>query len=320
MPDCRLIPRGWHKLCSALGMHTGQKPMNQADAGTLLLVNPNARRGEEELGDLILPLNELGPVIAPGEFGGEAVRKAIARHAGSVARIVIGGGDGSLHAALPAVLEAGMPLGVLPLGTANDFARSLGIVDVPSAIQVIVEGFTRPVDVGVVNGTCFLNAVGIGLGPEINRSLDKKSKSSFGVLAYLIHAIKTLRRSRGMSAVIECDGTTHTLRSLQITIVNGIHYGGGMTIAADARLDDGFLDVLSIPPQSFWNLLLQGPAIRSGNAGRIDELQTFRAREIRVRTGKPREVTADGEQVTRTPIESRVLPGKLQVFAPARTE
>lgn len=294
--------------------------MNQADAGTLLLVNPNARRGEEELGDLILPLNELGPVIAPGEFGGEAVRKAIARHAGSVARIVIGGGDGSLHAALPAVLEAGMPLGVLPLGTANDFARSLGIVDVPSAIQVIVEGFTRPVDVGVVNGTCFLNAVGVGIGPDINRNLDKESKSSLGVLAYLLHAIRNLRRSRGMSAVIECDGARHDLKSLQITIGNGIHYGGGMTIARGARLDDGILDVLSIPPQGLLSLLLKGPAIRSGDAGRIDELQTFRASEVRVRTRRPRDVTADGEQVTRTPIECRVLAGRLQVFAPPTEE
>ena len=294
--------------------------MKYTGGRTLLLVNPNARSGEEELGELILPLQNLGPVIAPTRLDREAVRKAIGQYAGSVARIVIGGGDGSLHAALPAVLEAKLPLGVLPLGTANDFARSLGIADVQAAVEVIVSGVTRPVDVGVVNDICFLNAVGIGIGPEINRSLDKESKSSLGVLAYLIQAIKNLRRSRGMSAVIECDGAQHALRSLQITIGNGIHYGGGMTIARDARLDDGILDVLSIPPQSFWRLLLKGPAIRSGDAGRIDELQTFRASEVRVRTRKPRDVTADGEQVTRTPIECRVLTGRLQVFAPSTRE
>jgi diacylglycerol kinase (ATP) len=294
--------------------------MKGPDGGTLLLVNPNARSGEQELGELLLPLQDLGSVIAPKSLDREAVREAIAHYAGSVARIVIGGGDGSLHAALPAVLEARLPLGVLPLGTANDFARSLGIADVPAAVEAIVGGSTRPVDVGVVNGTCFLNAVGIGLGPEINRNLDKDSKSSLGILAYLLHAIKSLRRSRGMSAVIECNGSRHSLRSLQVTIGNGIHYGGGMTIASNARLDDGLLDVLSIPPQGFFSLLLKGPAIRSGNAGKIDDLQTFRAREVRVHTGKPRDVTADGELVTRTPIECRVLPGKLRVFAPITTE
>jgi diacylglycerol kinase (ATP) len=294
--------------------------MKKTDGGTLLLVNPNARSGQEELGELLLPLQELGPVIAPKSLGREAVRKAIEHHAGSVARVVVGGGDGSLHAALPAVLETQLPLGVLPLGTANDFARSIGIANIPAAVDVIVSGVTKPVDVGVVNGTCFLNAVGIGLGPEINRNLDKESKSSLGVLAYLIHAIKNLRRSRGMSAVIDCDGSLHALRSLQITIGNGIHYGGGMTIARDARLDDGILDVLSIPPQGFWSLLLKGPAIRSGDAGRIADLQTFRASEVRVRTRSPRDVTADGEQVTRTPIECRVLTGRLQVFAPSTRE
>ena len=293
--------------------------MKEIDGGTLLLVNPNARSGNEELGELILPLHDLGPVIAPKSLDREAVRKAIAQYAGSVARIVIGGGDGSLHAALPAVLETKLPLGVLPLGTANDFARSLGIADVRAAVEVIVSGVTRPVDVGVVNGICFLNAVGIGIGPEITRNLDKQSKSSLGVFAYLVNAIKSLRQSRGMSAVIECDGARHALRSLQITISNGIHYGGGMTIARDARLDDGILDALSIPPQGFWSLLLKGPAIRSGNAGRIDELPTFRASEVRVYTRRPRDVTADGEQVTRTPIECRVLPGRLTVFAPTTT-
>lgn len=294
--------------------------MKETNGGTLLLVNPNARSGKEELGDLILPLQDLGPVIAPKSVGREDVSKAIAHYAGSVARVVVGGGDGSLHAVLPALLEADLPLGVLPLGTANDFARSLGIADMQTAVEAIVAGRTKAVDVGDVNGICFLNAVGIGLGPAINRDLDQQSKSSFGVFAYLIHGVRNLRRNRGMFAVIQCDDRRYALRSLQITIGNGVHYGGGMTIARDARLDDGMLDVLSIPPQSAWRLLVKGPAIRSGNTGRIDELQTFRASEVSVSTRKPRDVTADGELVTRTPIQCRVLAAKLQVFAPTKTE
>lgn len=291
-----------------------------AENRTLLLVNPNARSGREDLSEITGPLRKLGPVVAPKSLGREAARRAIAHYADSVERVVVGGGDGSLHAALPAVLDAGLPLGILPLGTANDFARSLGIRDVPSAIEVILAGHTKAVDVGVVNDIHFLNAVGIGLGPEINRDLDKESKSSFGVFAYLLHGLRNLRENRGMCAVVDCDGSTCAMRSLQITISNGIHYGGGMTISKDARLDDGLLHVLSIPPQSPLRLLMSGPALRTGNTESARELRTFRGRRVAVRTGKPMNVTADGEEVTQTPVECRTIGGRLKVFAPQSME
>jgi diacylglycerol kinase family enzyme len=110
------------------------------------------------------------------------------------------------------------------------------------------------------------------------------------------------------------------MRSLQITISNGIHYGGGMTISKDARLDDGLLHVLSIPPQSPWRLLMSGPALRTGNTESARELRTFRGRRVAVRTGKPMNVTADGEEVTQTPVECRTIGGRLKVFAPQSTE
>lgn len=292
---------------------------NEADDRSLLLVNPNARSGEYDLGELTEALQALGPVVAPESLDREGVQRAIANHAGSVKRVVIGGGDGSLHAALPALLVAGLPLGVLPLGTANDFARSLGISDVAHALEVILAGHTKTVDVGLVNDVPFLNAVSIGLGPQINKDLDKESKSTFGVFAYLLHGVRNLRKHRGIRAVIECDGAASALRSLQITIVNGIHYGGGMTISSEARLDDGLLDVLSIPPQSVFRLLMHGPALRSGNTENVNGLRTFRGKEISVRTLRPMDVTADGEPVTKTPVECRTIEGSLQVYAPRTT-
>jgi YegS/Rv2252/BmrU family lipid kinase len=292
----------------------------QAQGSTLLLVNPNARSGKNDLSEWVASLEAMGPVVAPKSVGREAVRRAIAYYSESVSRVVIGGGDGSLHAALPAVLDAGLPLGVLPLGTANDFARSLGIAELPAAIEAIAAGRIRTVDVGVVNGTYFLNAVGIGMGPDINRDLDSSSKSSLGAFAYLLYGIRNLQTNRGMHAVVQCDGSRHTMRSLQITIANGIHYGGGMTIAKDARLDDGLLEVLSIPPQSPWRLLMRGPALRSGNTGDVPNLPTFRAKEVTVSTRTPRDVTADGEHVTRTPVECRSIAARLQVYAPAASE
>lgn len=283
---------------------------------TLLLINPNARSGDTDLSDIEGRFAEHGAVVAPECDTPEKSRAALRQHAGSAARVVVGGGDGSLNTLLPDLLEAGLPVGILPLGTANDFARSLGIENLDAAIDAVLAGKTRKVDVGVVNDHLFLNAVGIGLGPRINRDLDKESKSALGVLAYLFHSIRNLRRHRGMRATVECDDGAVTLKSLQITIASGIHYGGGMTIASDARLDDGMLDVLVIRPLGLMSLLAHVAALRTGNIRDDEQLRTFKTSTVRVRTRRPSDVTADGEFVTRTPVECRVLKQVLEVYAP----
>lgn len=287
-----------------------------APEGTLLLVNREARQGETDLASLHDRLEPVAPLISPPVSGKREMQAVIRQHASTVERVVIGGGDGTVHGALPALLKAKLPLGVLPLGTANDFARSLGINGVDEAVRVICDGHCRSVDVGVVNDVYFLNAAGIGLGPRITRELDRQTKASFGVLGYFLRFLRSERRGRGMHATVSCDGRIVQMKSLQITIGNGIHYGGGMTIAKDARLDDGILDLISIAPQSTWSLLMRGPALRSGKLEGNDYVQSLRGRFISVRTRHTMDVTADGELVTRTPVECRALERVLTVFAP----
>jgi diacylglycerol kinase (ATP) len=287
---------------------------------TLLLINANARRGDFDQQALVTRLQEIGPVVAPECDEHDAMHRAIARYAGTVGRIVVGGGDGTLHAALPALISANLPVGVLPLGTANDFARSIQLDGVPDALDAIVSGTTRQVDVGIVNGALFLNAVSIGLGPRINNDLDSETKSKLGVIGYLIHALRNANNYRGMRAVIECDGEAVSVRSIQVTIGNGIHYGGGMTISRAARLDDGILRVLAIRPQSIASLLTYGAAIKSGNIQDDENLLTFAGREVIVRTRYETSVTADGEEVTKTPVECSSRRKALTVFAHAERE
>ncbi|MEX2495837.1 MAG: lipid kinase [Woeseia sp.] len=287
---------------------------------TLLLINRTARKGDADLAAMRERLGQLGRIIEPDVSDKEGMQKVIEQQAASVRRVVVGGGDGTLHNALPSVLAAKLPLGVLPLGTANDFARSLGLTDLDTAVEAVIAGHERSVDVGVVNGHYFLNAAGVGLGPRINRELDKGSKSRLGVLSYFVNFLRSQRHSRGMRARISCDDKAVDVKSLQITIGNGIHYGGGMTVAKDARVDDGILDVLSIPPQSPFSLLLRGLAFRTGNFEGNEHVQVFRGRFVTVRTRRIMEVTADGEFVTQTPIECRVIERVLQVFAPQKPE
>lgn len=286
------------------------------DGRSLLLVNPGSGNGDAEVDDVIVALEAIGPVVAPECHDAESMKEAIARNAGSVRRVVIGGGDGTLNAALPEVMSAALPLGILPFGTANDFARSLGLADPGEAVAAILAGHTREVDVGVVNGKFFLNAVGIGLGPKINKDLKSTAKGRLGVLAYLLQALRHAPEHRGMRTVIDCDGKAVSMRSIHITIGNGIHYGGGMTIASDARLDDGCLRVLAIRPQSMWSLLRYGPSIRTGKLEDDRNMKTFRCRRVTVRTRRASDVTADGELVTRTPVECHTLRAALKVYAP----
>jgi diacylglycerol kinase (ATP) len=285
---------------------------------SLLLVNAAARRGDIDVDEIAARLRPLGPVVAPACLDAETLHRAILEHAGVVGRVLICGGDGTLNSALPALLSTGLPLGVLPGGTANDFARSLGIRDLDAGIKTVLAGHIQAVDVGVINGRYFLNAAGIGLGPMINKSLDKAAKSRIGVLEYFMKALRHVRGYRGVPLVLDCDGERVALRSMQVTIANGIHYGGGMTISQAARLDDGRLDVLCIKPQGLLRLLAYALSLRAGTLVDDEHIRTFSCRRVAVTTRRATDVTADGEFVTRTPAECHVRARALKVFVPVQ--
>lgn len=302
----------WAAINDGEGLQVAMPDLNRS----LLLVNTNASGGDLNVDEIAERLRPIGPVVSPRCGNVETLRQAIVEHAAIVSRVLICGGDGTLSSALPALLSTGLPLGVLPCGTANDFARSLGISDLETGIDSVIAGHVQGVDIGVVNGHYFLNAAGIGLGPEITKNLDKAAKRRFGVLGYLLEAVRQVHGNRGMRVVVDCDGKRVTLRSMQLTVANGIHYGGGMTISDDARLDDGRLDVLCIGPQSLLRLLAYGPSMRSGQLVDDQNIKTFSGCKVTVTTQHAVDVAADGEVVTQTPAEYHVLPLALKVFVP----
>jgi YegS/Rv2252/BmrU family lipid kinase len=237
--------------------------------------------------------------------------------AGQVDRAVLGGGDGTLNAAIPGLLATGLPLGVIPLGTANDLARTLNIpLDPVAAAQVIAAGRRRRIDLGEVNGHPFFNVASIGFGVDLTRALTRDAKRRFGSLGYAVAALRVLRRLRPFTAEIAHDGIRHVTRTVHVAVGNGRHYGGGMTVTEDARIDDGRLDLYSLEVASFWRLLLLLPALRSGRHHAWAEIRALAGQEIEIRTRRRRSVNTDGEITTRTPARFRVLPGALEVFVP----
>lgn len=151
------------------------------------------------------------------------VQEAI-RLAGDIDRVIVGGGDGSLNAAAPGLLQTGLPLGVLPLGTANDFARTVGLpLDLASAIEVMAKGKTIRIDLGEANGHPFFNVASIGFSADLAMSLTEKAKKRCGKLDYGPVAARLLASSRLFTATLEHDGRTEELKTLQIAVGNGRH-------------------------------------------------------------------------------------------------
>ncbi len=295
--------------------------IRDTDAGcALLIVNHHARRGAEASDAACNALRTAGLAVVhfqppPGMCGAEAVIAGVAL--GGIDRVVLGGGDGTLNASIPGLLQVGLPLGILPLGTANDLARSLGIpLALEAAARVIAEEQPRPVDLGEVNGHKYFNVASIGFSAELAGELKADVKRRWGKLGYAIAAFRLLRRARPFTVTLIHDGKVERVKTIQVSVGNGKHYGGGMTVAEGAQPDDGVLDVYSLEVAHWWRLVALIPWLRSGTQEQWDDVRTFRTTALELRTRRPRPVNTDGELSTFTPAVFRLHPAALQVFAP----
>ncbi|MGC2855043.1 lipid kinase [Novispirillum sp. DQ9] len=287
---------------------------------TLLVVNPHSARGGAEIGAAIAVLEARGHRVLfhAGDSPG-ALPALVERHAREADRVVVGGGDGTLNGVLEAVLHAGLPLGILPLGTANDLARGLGIpADPVAACRIIADGHARPIDIGCVNGKHFFNVASLGASVEIARAMHRRRdrNTRWGVLSYPLAMMEAVKFCRPFRAHLRVDGHEQDVTSYQISVGNGRFYGGGMLVAEEAALDDGSLDLYSLKVRSAWQVLLHLPALRAGRHHTWRGVLHLRGRDITVRTNRPMPINTDGELTTHTPARFTVLPGALTVYVP----
>lgn len=293
--------------------------MSAAGRRALLIVNASSRQGGTDLAEVRALLESRGMHLrqaTPGDAGGIAV--LIEKHASDVDCIVLGGGDGTLNCAAGALVASKLPLGILPLGTANDLVRTLGLPgDVRQAAAVIADGYAKDIDVGCVNSVHFFNAADIGLGTRVTARLDRDTKSRWGVLAYPRSLLGAWRDNRAFTARIRCDGRNERLRVIQLKIANGRYYGGGMSVLEDAAIDDDRLDLLAIRPQGMLSLLRLAPALRAGTVRGNPLIKVRSGREIDISTRRPMDVSTDGEITTATPARFSILAGAVKVYVPA---
>lgn len=287
----------------------------------LFLANPKARRGSESLQPVIERLKQggLDVIVEPFEALPELARD-IVRLRNQADLVIVCGGDGSVSSSAVAAMESGLPLGIIPMGTANDLARTLAIpMDLVGAAETIVQGSTRRVDVGTVNGHAFFNVASIGLSTELTGKLDPGLKRHLGRLGYAVAAARVLAGASPFDARITEKGQTTRVRSFQIAVGNGRHYGGGNVIEHTAAIDDGYLDLYSLEVAKLWKVVLMMRSFRAGRHGAWSEVRTARCVEFDIEADTPLPVNADGEIVTSTPAHFKVHPQAISIYAPPQS-
>jgi diacylglycerol kinase (ATP) len=286
----------------------------------VLIVNRQGRRGRKGLDSGLRVLEDadidvqVHPVRDP-----ERISEILRNISADADMIILGGGDGTLCRSLEDILSTGLPLGILPLGNANDLARTLSIpVSIKGACQVIAKGHTRRIDLGCVNGKHFFNVASMGVSTRIARGLTNEKKRKFGLASYIITAWEAITKARSFSAEIVCDGKKEHVRAIQIAVGNGRYYGGGMAIAHDAAIDDGRLDLYALARAPFWKLMLLVPLLRLGKQGYAKNVEVRRATTIDITTDRTLSINTDGELTTQTPASFKVARHALEMFLPER--
>ncbi|HZT14043.1 MAG TPA: YegS/Rv2252/BmrU family lipid kinase, partial [Candidatus Baltobacteraceae bacterium] len=272
---------------------------------SLLVLNQNSRRGERE-GDRVCRTLE--------ELGIECVRDP---GAASIDAIIAAGGDGTIVRTMPLVVQRQVPLAIVPLGTFNDLARTLGVpMDVEEACRSIATGNTRTIDVGRVNGRYFVNEASVGVSTRIARRQTSQVKQRFGALAVIATTFQSLRAMRPFWVELGIpERPAERFRTIQLTVANSARFGG-IIERRDASLDDGWLDLYSIEPENWLDAFRLAGKILRRDATSGEGLRTRRAVRFDVRTAREHHVSADGEPAGKTPATFEIVPKAVRVIVP----
>lgn len=271
--------------------------------GTSLLVVTNEAAGTADEAAIKSALEALR--------SGADVRRETCREPGDLDRaldgagertVVVVGGDGSVHAAVQLLLSRGelspdRPLGLVPLGTGNDLARTLGLpLDPAAAAQVVLRGRRRPLDLLVdETGAVVVNAVHLGVGAEA-AARGAPLKDRLGMTAYVVGSIAAGATSTGWGLRVSVDGEEMPVdgRALMVAVANGRTIGGGTVLAPQAKPDDGLADIVVATSTGPLARLGFAAALRDGKHPDRDDVTVSQGRRVTV-TGEPVMANADGE-------------------------
>ncbi|MQA86555.1 MAG: YegS/Rv2252/BmrU family lipid kinase [Streptosporangiales bacterium] len=284
-----------------------------------LLVNPTSGggRGLRVLGPAVERLRDGGAEVrvVQGRDAAEAADLARAAVADRPDALVALGGDGLIHLAVQALAETGIPLGIVPAGTANDLARVLGIPlgDPPRAVDVILGGVTRAIDAGRCGDQWFSNVVSCGLDAVVSERAGRLHRIP-GHVRYLAALAAELPKFRPVPFTLELDGEEWRTDAMLVAVGNSSTYGTGMRICPDAQLDDGLLDVVVLHVSRV-EVACLFPLVYRGWHLRYPRVTARRARTVSIAAPGLTAYTA-GERLAGLPLTCEAVQGALRVFVP----
>lgn len=249
-----------------------------------------------------------------GRFAEQAARSG-------VDVVVAGGGDGTVNEVVGGLCQVeghSAALGVLPLGTANDFAHGCGIPcdDLAAALRLCAVGRKTPLDVGLCNGRPFINVASGGFGAEVTATTPPRMKQALGGAAYSLMGLATALRASPYQGTLSTPDTRLAGELLLLAVCNGRQAGGGYVVGPGARLDDGLFDVLVVPNVSFdrWGQIVHDLV----NLAEIPPTLVHyrRTARLEITSARPMYVNLDGEPLLDTRFEFQILPGRLMGVLP----
>jgi len=297
-----------------------EKLLRRQDMSIAIIANPLAGRGRgrkvaQQVQELLKAQNADFEMVWT-EYAGHAVE--LADRASEKHPVVAAlGGDGTVREVLTAIWQKPATLGVIPGGTGNDYARGLGIPrDTESALQVLLEGATGPLDVGLEHENVFGQLACIGFAVDVIMHVNAHRDGLIkGSPAFLVGVASTLRHLRSYQVRIKVDDTVLEKDAVGIFVMNMPYGGGGMKFAPHARYDSGEFHVLIVEKLSRWNLAMPLPKVYSGNHLDHPAVSIVSGREVSIE-GQSLPIMLDGDVFPARPIQATIKPRAAKVVIP----
>jgi YegS/Rv2252/BmrU family lipid kinase len=284
----------------------------------VLIVNAGSRRGADLFAEAKDKLTAAGITLLDAKKcrTPASMKRAVKAALKTAPMVIVGGGDGTLSSMVDHFIGTDVVLAVLPLGTANSFARTIGMpLDLDGAVNAIAKGEKRTIDLGCINGDYFLNAAAMGLAPKVAETVPHGLKRKLGRLGYLVWAGWSAADFRAFRVKLEDGRRPVRMWATEVRIANG-RYHGGIELIENADLKSGEIVVQVVTGRSIFKLGWSYFAAAARLRARHQAVREFVSKSFTLGTRPRMRVSIDGEVGAETPLEISALADAVRIAAP----